>query len=99
MYLRLHKGNIKFLSKVLEYTHLTALIDTLSQAEIDPEYEGFVLWEISQYDAEDLLGQLSFEANHCRNSTKAMRINDIADSVENAIYMCKRRANQGCVNT
>ena len=85
MHLELYASDSEFLIELLDKTHLTSLIETIRKANRHPEYNDFILWELGQSEAQELLGQLSFEANHCRSKTKAMRINDIADQVENQI--------------
>jgi hypothetical protein len=85
MHLELYASDSEFLIKLLDKTHLMRLIETIRQANTHPEHKDFILWELDQSDAQELLGQLAFEANHCRSKSKAMRINDIADQVENQI--------------
>jgi hypothetical protein len=85
MYLELYASDSEFLIELLDKTHVMTLIETIRQAGINPEHEDFILWELDMNDAKELLGQLSFEANHCKSKTKAIRINDIADQVENQL--------------
>lgn len=47
-----------------------------------PECDEFVTVELTKYYAEELAGQLSFEANHNRNKNTSERACEIAESVE-----------------
>ncbi len=76
----------EFLIELLSKTYLSHLIKRIQKAELSPECEEYVLCDLSRHDAEELLGQLAFEANNCKNKQRATRINEIADAFECEIY-------------
>ena len=76
----------EFLTKLLNKTHLSYLIECIQKAKISPECTEYVLCNLSKYDAEEILGQLAFEANNCKSKQKSIRINEIADAFECEIY-------------
>ena len=77
----------EFLIELLSKTHLSYLIKYIQKAELSPECEEYVLCDLSKHDAEELLGQLAFEANNCKNKQKSTHINEIADAFECEIYL------------
>jgi hypothetical protein len=85
MLLELYKSDKNFLIELLDMTHLMGLIKTINQASVHQQCQDFILWEIDSPDANDLLGQLAFEANHCTNRKISRRINEIADQIENQL--------------
>jgi hypothetical protein len=85
MLLELYKSDKEFLIELLDMTHLMGLIKTINKASVHQECEEFILWKIDNTDAEDLLGQLAFEANHCASKNTCRRIDDIAEQIENQL--------------
>ena len=75
-----------FLIELLSKSYLSYLIKHIQKAKLSPECEEYVLCDLSKHGAEELLGQLAFEANNCKNKQKSMRINEIADAFECEIY-------------
>lgn len=89
MMIELFEEDRDFIIGLLHNTHLAGIIKNLRQATRHPECDEYVICKLNLSDMEDLAGQLSFEANHNRKKRVAERACDIADSIENQIYMSK----------
>ena len=82
MMIELYKEDQEFIIGLLNRTHLMGIIKNIRLATVHPECDEFILCELTTYDAEELVGQLSFEANHNRKKRVSCRASDIADSIE-----------------
>jgi hypothetical protein len=82
MLFEIWKSDKQFIINLLKRTHLRGMISSIQEAETSSECDEFVVFELSKLDAEELVGQLSFEANHNKNKSTAARACDIADSIE-----------------
>ena len=90
MWVELHENDEQFLIKLLEKTHLKDLIKNIEKATPHPDCDEFIVFELSVHEAEELVGQLSFEANHTRSNNKFERACAIADSIETHLFNYKR---------
>jgi len=82
MLLELYEDDRDFIIGLLRNTHLMGLRKNFREAMTNPECNEMILCELSQTDAEELVGQLSFEANHNRRKSVSERADSIADSIE-----------------
>lgn len=82
MMIELYKADQEFLIDILHHSHLRGIIKNIQQAVAHPECNEFILCELKQNDVEELVGQLSFEANHNRSKRIAQWADDIADFLE-----------------
>ena len=82
MMLELYKEDQNFIIDLPYNTHLTGIIKNIRHAIVSPECDEFILCKLTLRDAEELAGQLSFEANHNRKKSVADRACDIAEMVE-----------------
>ena len=82
MIIEVWKSDQAFLLKLLKRTHLSRIIYNIQSAEISTECDEFVLFKLTKRDAEELTGQLSFEANHSRSENTSVRACSIAESIE-----------------
>jgi hypothetical protein len=85
MRLELYKSDREFLIELLDMTHLMGLIKTINKAPAHKECKAYIVWKIDHKDAQDLLGQLAFEANHSTSKKNSRRIDEIAEQIENQL--------------
>lgn len=85
MIFELYKEDQYFMIDLLHHTHLTGLIKNIRRAKISQECDEFILCKLALNDAEELVGQLSFEANHNMNKRVAQRSSEIADNIESQL--------------
>lgn len=88
MLFEIWKADKQFIVNLLKRTHLSGIINNIRAAEVSSECDEFVIFELSKHDAEELVGQLSFEANHNKNKSAAARACDIAESIEIQLRRC-----------
>ncbi len=87
MIFELYKEDQDFIINLLHKTHLTGIIKNIRHATISHECDEFILCKLTSHDAEELAGQLSFEANHNKIKSVARRASDIAESIESQLNL------------
>ena len=86
MWIEIHEDDWQFLMKLLKKTHLKDLIKDIEKATKHPDCDEFIVFELPTHEAEELVGQLSFEANHTRSNIKFERTCAIADSIDTQLF-------------
>lgn len=93
----------QFIIEFLQYSYLERfkeLIEKLTESAVmHPDNDDYVECEITIYELEELVGELSYEANHSRRKRFAELSCEIAESLESQLYsekctMRKREENQ-----
>lgn len=85
MMIELYEYDRDFIIKVLRYTHLTRIIEDFHQTSAHPDCAEMIICKLSVCDAKELVGQLSFEANHSRSKRVSEHADAIAESIESQI--------------
>jgi len=86
MIIELSVDEKEFIIKLLQHTSVQRTLDHLqSSSTIHPDHKDFIECELTINELEDLVGELSYEANHNRKKSIAMQACDIADSLENQL--------------
>lgn len=81
----------EFIIKILQHTTVQRVIDHLqSSSKIHPDNEDFIECELAIHEVEDLIGELSYEANHNRKKWVAQQACEIADGLEYQLWDAKR---------
>jgi len=76
----------EFIIKLLQKTSVQRILDHLqSTSTVHPDHKDFIECELTINELEDLVGELSYEANHNRKKSTAMQAYDIADGLENQL--------------
>jgi hypothetical protein len=82
----------EFIIKILQHTTAQRAIDHLqSSSTIHPDNENFIECELAVHEIEDLIGELSYEANHNRKKWVAQQACEIADGLEYQLRDAKKR--------
>lgn len=82
----------EFVVNLLQNTSAQRVLQKLqSSSTVHPDNEDYVECEITLYELEDLIGELSYEANHNRKKRIAEQACDIAECLENQLYYSKEK--------
>src|SRR5262249_18455377 len=80
----------EFVIKLLKNTSVQRILDHLqSSSTTHPDSEDYIECELTIDELEDLIGELSYEANHNRKILVAEQACDIADGLENQLRYAK----------
>lgn len=80
-----------FVIELLQETSVERIVDTLqSSSTVHPDNEHYIECELTIRELEELVGELSYEANHNRKKRVANQACDIAESLENQLRYAKR---------
>ncbi len=71
-----------FLIKWLPKTYLKGLEKKFKYATVHPECDEYIECEFTRSEVEDMVGELSYEANHGKSARTAAFACDLADSLE-----------------
>ena len=85
IYITLHEEDKEFLISLLNNSHLSYLIKYIQQSEKSLENKEFILFSLREDDAEEVIGQLAWEAKFSNAMQKALRIDKIATIIGEAI--------------
>jgi len=81
----------EFIISLFQDTHLKGITKKLIQSStIHPDNEDYVECELTIRELEELVGELSYEANHNRKRRLAEQACEIADSLENHLWRANR---------
>jgi len=72
----------EFLMVWLPKTYLKGLEKKFKHATVHPECDEYIECEFTRHEVEEMVGELSYEANHNRSKRVASLACDIADSLE-----------------
>ena len=91
MKIELSEYEKNFIIKILENTSVQRILNHLkTSSTLHPENEDFIECELVIDEVEELIGELSYEANHNRKKWVAQQACDIADGLENQLWNAKR---------
>lgn len=77
----------EFVVKLLNKSRLRSVINNLvATSTVHPDNEDYVECKIAMSALEDLVGELSYEANHNRSKIIAAQACDVAESLEGQLY-------------
>ncbi len=80
----------EFVINLLQNTTVQKILDHLqSTSTIHSENEDFIECELTINELEELIGELSYEANHNRKKLVAQQACDIAENLENQLWDAK----------
>jgi chorismate-pyruvate lyase len=80
----------EFVINLLQNTSVQRILDHLqSSSTVHPENEDFIECELKIDELGELIGELSYEANHNRKKLVAKQACDIAESLENQLWDAK----------
>jgi hypothetical protein len=80
-----------FVVHLLKKTGVQRIISRLdSSATVHPENEEYIEFELTMAECEELIGELSYEANHNRKKRISYQACEIAESLESQWYFAKR---------
>lgn len=80
----------EFVVSLLEHTSVRRILDKLkSSSTVHPDNEDYIECEVTIRELEDLVGELSYEANHNRKKQVSSQACEIADSLENQLWAAK----------
>lgn len=81
----------EFVINLLQNTSVQRILDHLkSSSTVHFENEDFIECELTIGELEELIGELSYEANHNRKKLVVQQACDIADGLENQLWDAKR---------
>ena len=81
----------EFVVSLLQKTSVQRMIDRLRlSSTMHSDHEDYIEFELSIHELEELVGELSYEANHNRKKQIAMLACEIADSLEGQLFRAKR---------
>ena len=81
----------EFVVSLLENTSVRSTSKKLKlSSTVHPDNEDYIECELTFNETEELVGELSYEANHNRKKQVAGHACDIADSLENQLWAAKR---------
>ena len=76
-----------FVIELLQHTTVQSILDQLmSSATPHPDNEDYIECELTIPEIEDLIGELSYEANHNRKKWVAAEACDIAECLEHQLW-------------
>ena len=80
----------EFVVNLLQKTSVQRVLEKLqSSSTVHPDNEDYIECELTIYELEDLIGELSYEANHNRKKQIAKQSCDIADHLESQLWDAK----------
>ncbi len=80
----------EFVVSLLKRTHVRSVLDKLKlSSTVHPDNEDYLECELTHYELNELVGELSYEANHNRKKLVAEQACEIADSLENQLWAAK----------
>lgn len=80
-----------FVISLLQHSHVRATLERLNlSSTVHPDNEDYIECELTIYEVEELIGELSYEANHNRKKRTAEMACEIAESLENQLFSAKR---------
>ena len=80
----------KFAISLLQNTSVRRILERLKLlSTVHPDNEDYIECELTIREVEELVGELSYEANHNRKKRVAEQACDIADSLENQLWTAK----------
>lgn len=91
MQIELSAYDKEFIIKILQNTSVQRILEHLqSSSTIHPDNEDFIECELEIGEVEELIGELSYEANHNRKKWISQQACDIAEGLEHQLWMLKR---------
>jgi hypothetical protein len=80
-----------FVVATLQNTSVHGIVNRLkSSSTIHADNNDYIEFELTIHELEELVGELSYEANHNNKKRVAEQACDIADSLENQLWEAKR---------
>ena len=80
--IELYKYERDLLVSLVHHTHLSALITVFNNASRHPDNNEMIVCKLSVSNAEELVGQLCFEANHSNNKRLIEDVDAIIETIE-----------------
>ena len=81
----------EFVVNLLQHTSVQRIVERLqSSSMVHPENDDYIEFELKLDECEELIGELSYEANHNRKKHVAHQACEIAESLESQWYEEKR---------
>jgi len=80
-----------FVVHLLRHTTVFHIVKRMqSSSTVHPENEDYIEFELTLTECEELIGELSYEANHNRKKQVSYQAYEIAESLESQWYEAKR---------
>lgn len=91
MKIELSSDEREFIIKILQHTSVQRILERLqSSSTMHPDNNDFIECELAINEVDELIGELSYEANHNRKRLIAQQAGDIADGLENQLWNAKQ---------
>jgi len=87
MQVEIFSGELEFIADLLKKTHVEYIIKKMiKSSKVHPDNEDYFLCTTTVSELEELVGELSYEANHHRKKSVAEQACEIADSLELSLW-------------
>lgn len=80
----------EFVVNLLQHTSVQRIVERLHSSSVHPENDDYIEFELTIDECEELIGELSYEANHNRKKRVSNQACEIAESLESQWYDAKR---------
>jgi hypothetical protein len=81
----------EFVVNLLQHTSVQRIVDRLqASSTVHPENDDYIEFDLTIDECEELIGELSNEANHNRKKHVSHQAGEIAESLESQWYNAKR---------
>jgi hypothetical protein len=81
----------EFIISLLKKTSVDRIVNRLkSSYSVHPDHPDYIEFELTIHELEELVGELSYEANHNKKKQVANLACEIADSLESQLCAAKR---------
>jgi hypothetical protein len=91
MHIEMSAYDKEFVVNLLQHTSVQRIVDRLqSLSTAHPENDDYIEFELTIDECGELIGELSYEANHNRKKRVSNQACEIAESLESQWYEAKR---------